>query len=176
MIPKEQQNKIVLVGFMGTGKSTVSRLLSGMLEWPRIDGDEEIERREGKAISAIFAESGETHFRTIETQTLQALLEANEPAIIATGGGAVLSPYNCELMLQKAFVVALKASPDHIIARVKSDTTRPLLQGDIRERVETLLEQRKDAYDFAHLVLDTTGRTAEEVASAIAQELRERRS
>ncbi len=173
MNTQEQQNKIVLVGFMGTGKSTVSRLLSGMLEWPRIDGDEEIERREGKSVSAIFADSGEAHFRLIETQTLEALLEANGPAVIATGGGAVLSAYNCDLMLQKSFVVALKASPEHIVARVKADTSRPLLQGDVRERVETLLEQRKELYDFAHLVLDTTSRTAEEVASAIVEKLRD---
>ncbi|MBD2871502.1 shikimate kinase [Paenibacillus arenilitoris] len=162
-------NKIVLIGFMGTGKSTISRLLSGRLGWARLDGDEEIERVSGKRISDIFAADGEAGFRRIETTVLESLLKDESPAIVATGGGAVLSEYNRSLMLDHAWVVALKASPEHIIERVKSDSSRPLLQGDAAERVHTLLEQRKHAYDFAHFTVDTTGLTAEQVASAIME-------
>ncbi|MCA0753891.1 shikimate kinase [Paenibacillus sp. N4] len=166
----EQNNKLVLVGFMGTGKSTVSRLLSEKLGWKRIDGDEEIERREGRKISDIFASEGEAAFRVIETKVLKSLLSESEPAVIATGGGAVLSGYNCELMLKHSCVAALKASPEQIIERVKNDTSRPLLQGDAGERVKLLLEQRKNAYDFAHISVDTTLLTAEEVVDAILQQ------
>jgi shikimate kinase len=74
-------------------------------------------------------------------------------------------------MLNKGFVVALKASPEQIIARVKSDTERPLLQGDAVERVNLLLAQRKHAYDFAHLTIDTTNMSAEEVVAAIWEQL-----
>ncbi|WP_028611168.1 shikimate kinase [Paenibacillus harenae] len=167
---RQRFNKLVLIGFMGTGKSTVSRLLSEQLGWKRIDGDEEIERLEGRTISDIFAADGEAGFRAIETKVLEALLKDEAPAIIATGGGAVLSEYNRELMLNHACVVALKANPEQIIARVKSDTSRPLLQGNAAERVHLLLEQRKNAYDFANLTVDTTGMTADEVVAAILLE------
>lgn len=166
----EKTNKLVLIGFMGTGKSTVSRLLSEKLGWRRIDGDEEIERREGRRISDIFANEGEAAFRAIETKVLESLLLESGPAVIATGGGAVLSSYNCELMLGHSFVAALKASPEQIFERVKNDSSRPLLQGDAGERVKLLLEQRKNAYDFAHLTVDTTLLSAEEVVETILQQ------
>ncbi|WP_424765908.1 shikimate kinase [Paenibacillus sp. sgz302251] len=167
---RQQKNKLVLIGFMGTGKSTVSKLLSKKLGWTRIDGDEEIERLAGRSISEIFATDGEAGFRVIETNVLASLLDHKEPAVVATGGGAVLSPYNRELMLSKSYVVALKASPEQIIARVKSDTARPLLLGDATERVNLLLEQRKNAYDFAHLTIDTTYMTADEVVAAVLEQ------
>ncbi|WP_169083197.1 shikimate kinase [Paenibacillus sp. PL91] len=159
--------KLVLIGFMGTGKSTVSKLLAEKLGWKRVDGDEEIERLENRLISDIFAADGEAGFRVIETNVLETILASEESSVIATGGGAVLSEINRELMLSKGFVVALKASPEQIIARVKTDTARPLLQGDAEERVNLLLEQRKHAYDFAHLTIDTTNMSAEEVVAAI---------
>ena len=168
---RQQLKKLVLIGFMGTGKSTVSRLLSEKLGWKRVDGDEEIERLENKRISDIFAADGEAGFRVIETRVLETILASEENAVVATGGGAVLSAVNRELMLNKGFVVALKASPEQIIARVKSDTERPLLQGDAVERVNLLLAQRKHAYDFAHLTIDTTNMSAEEVVAAIWEQL-----
>lgn len=167
---RQPLNKLVLIGFMGTGKSTVSKLLSQELGCKRVDGDEEIERLENKLISDIFAQDGEAGFRLIETRVLDMILADEEPAIVATGGGAVLSADNRELMMSRSFVVALKASPEQIIARVQSDAARPLLQGDAAERVNTLLEQRKNAYDFAHFTIDTTELTAEEVVSAIVEQ------
>jgi len=160
--------KIVLIGFMGTGKSTVSHMLAERLGWNRIDIDDQIVRREDKPIPEIFAEGGEEAFRRIETEVLEAVLtDASGSAVIATGGGAVLRAVNCEAMLQGGFVVALKAEAGQIIARVSSDTNRPLLEGDVETRVKLLLEQRKHAYDFAHYTIDTTSMTAEEVVHAI---------
>lgn len=163
-------DKIVLVGFMGTGKSTVSRLLAERLGWQRIDSDEEIERRSGKKIAALFAEGGEDYFRDVETATLQALMALEQPAVIATGGGAVLRESNRTCMLDNAFVVALKADEAHIVARVGNDPSRPLLQGDAAANVRRLLDARRTAYDFATLSIDTTGLSPDDVCSAIIKQ------
>jgi len=165
-----QLNKIVLVGFMGTGKSTVSRLLAERLGWQRIDSDEEIERRSGKTIPELFAEGGEDYFRDVETAVLEALMALEQPAVIATGGGAVLRETNRACMLNSSFVVALKADEAHIIARVGNDPSRPLLQGDAAANVRRLLDARRTAYDFATLSIDTTGLTPNEVCSAIIEQ------
>ncbi|MGO4375537.1 shikimate kinase, partial [Paenibacillus sp. MCAF20] len=162
-------NKLILVGFMGTGKSTVSKLLAGRLEWERVDVDEQIVSRAGQAISDIFAESGEEGFRDIESDVLASILADEASSVVATGGGAVLREANRNLMLASGLVVALKADAAQIIDRVQSDDARPLLQGDAASRVNTLLEQRKHAYDFAHITVDTTSLTADEVVAAIME-------
>lgn len=158
---------MVLIGFMGTGKSTVSKLLSEELGWTRIDVDEEIERMANKRVSDIFAEDGEAEFRALETRALAEILLSDSSAVVATGGGAVLKEENRRLMLENGHVVALKASPESIIARVKTDTSRPLLQGDAAGKVKELMEKRKQAYDFAHVTVDTTNMTADEVVQFI---------
>jgi len=152
---------------MGTGKSSVSRLLAERLGYMRTDLDEEIERREGRSIASIFAGSGEPAFRELETRVLSELLTNRKQQIIATGGGAVLSERNRELMQEYGWVVGLKADAEQIIARVRTDSSRPLLHGDLQERVTRLLEERKHAYDFADLIIDTSQFSTDEVASQI---------
>ncbi|WP_276310881.1 shikimate kinase [Paenibacillus paeoniae] len=159
--------KLVLVGFMGTGKSSVSRLLAEKLAWDRTDSDEEVERAENRKIPDIFAQDGEQAFRDMETKELRKLLESSQSLVVATGGGAVLREENRSVMLEHGYVVALTAHPEQIIARVMQDEARPLLQGDVRERVYGLLETRKGAYDFAHLSVDTTELSVEEVVDLI---------
>lgn len=173
---EQRGSKLVLIGFMGTGKSTVSRLLAEKLGWKRVDGDEEIEKHENRQISEIFASDGEAGFRDIESKVLHHILADEDCCVVATGGGAVLRETNRQLMLGNGFVVALKASPEQILARVKTDTARPLLHGDAEERVNLLLEQRKEAYDFAHLTIDTTSLSAEEVVAAILEQSRFKQS
>ena len=167
MVSQVSRDKLILIGFMGTGKSSVSRLLAEKLGWRRLDADEEIERSEGRTISSIFASDGEEAFRAIETRVLTGLLDLEESIVLATGGGAVLREENRKAMLGGGFVVALHANPDRIIARVKSDTARPLLQGDVESRVHALLKQRTGIYDFAHLSIDTSDLAVEEVVEAI---------
>ncbi|MBM7563563.1 shikimate kinase [Paenibacillus sacheonensis] len=160
---------VVLIGFMGTGKSTVSKRLAEHLGCAACDVDAEIVKREREEIASIFASRGEEAFRAAETAALDAVLGAQDKLVIATGGGAVLSSVNRELMLRKGYVVALTAHPERVIARVSQDPDRPLLQGGVRERVYKLLEDRKHAYDFAHLTIDTTDLTVDEIVNRIAE-------
>ncbi|MBW7474224.1 shikimate kinase [Paenibacillus oenotherae] len=166
------QSHIVLIGFMGTGKSTVSQLLAERLGCEAVDVDAVIIDRAGMPIPEIFATKGEAAFREAETEALSEVLGRERLQVIATGGGAVLAQQNRELMLKFGFVVNLYASADLIVSRVSQDTSRPLLQGDVRGRVYKLLEDRKHAYDFAHCTIDTEQLTPSEVADAIATEWR----
>jgi len=170
---KTRADKIVLVGFMGTGKSTVARLLAGRLGVERIDLDEEIERDAGRAIADIFDTMGEAHFRDLESAVLGRLLASDRPFVLATGGGAVLREANREAMLRSGFVAALTAAPERIIERVSGDASRPLLRGDVEARVKRLMEERKTAYDFAHVKIDTTDLTPDEVADRILAAVKE---
>lgn len=166
---------IVLVGFMGTGKSSVSRLLAEQLALRCIDLDSEIERQEGRAIRDIFAESGEAAFRDAESRVLAEVLALPEGKVLATGGGAVLREQNRKQMLQHGWVIALTAEADAIVSRVRSDSARPLLQGDVESRVTALLAERRDAYSFAHDIVDTTALDTAGVAGRILQLLEQRR-
>lgn len=161
------KNKIILIGFMGTGKSSVADGISQKLHIPKADVDAEIVTRAERAIPVIFEQEGEEAFRALESKVLYELLQAPESAVIATGGGAVLKEMNREHMLEHGLVIQLFASPEVIISRVKHDTGRPLLQGDVTDRVNSLLKARAGAYDFAHLTIDTTNLTLDEVVDQI---------
>ncbi|MBG9774374.1 shikimate kinase [Brevibacillus laterosporus] len=161
-----QPNNIILIGFMGTGKSTVGEQLAQQLQYERCDLDEEIVKATGKTISQIFAEDGEEMFRQLESDVLRRLVDGNRRVII-TGGGAVLRPENVQVMLQYGIVVALTAEEQEIIRRVEQDQNRPLLQGNVKEKVRELLQARAGAYDFAPVQVDTTGKTIEEIVDEI---------
>lgn len=161
---------IILIGFMGTGKSTVGRIAAKRLGVPFVDADRQIEREQGMTIPDIFREKGEAAFRAMETETLKRLL-AGGRRVIATGGGAVLAEENRAAMKAGGTVVALKASPQTIIRRVKGDGSRPLLAGNVADNVLRLYEQRKTAYDFADLIIDTDALTAAEAAERIVEYL-----
>ncbi len=158
---------IVLVGFMGTGKTTVGRLLSETTGMPLVDMDTLIEARAGKTINEIFAEDGEPHFRWLERQLVQELA-AGENQIISTGGGIVLNPDNIADFEKNGLVVCLLADAETVLDRVQHDSTRPLLAGDKRTRILELLESRKPLYESIPHRIDTSGRpspipTAQEI-------------
>lgn len=161
-----KSNNVILIGFMGTGKSTVGRLLAPKLGYSFTDTDHRIEQEQGRSIPIIFERYGEAHFRKLEKEALENALEEGNK-VIATGGGAVLAEANRKAMLDGGYVVALKADKATIMARVSRDEDRPLLRGDLEERVTTLLESRKTAYDFAHLIVDTSGLSPYEVVEYI---------
>lgn len=160
-------NKLVLIGFMGTGKSSVAASLSEVLNMPVVDVDAHIVENAGKSIPNIFEQYGEEHFRNLETQSLSSILKSNEPVIVATGGGAVLKDENKVLMLEHGIVFLLSARPEVIINRVKNDANRPLLQGDVEKRVYELLEKRKNSYSFANYTIDTSDLTLDEIVKEI---------
>lgn len=160
---------VIIVGFMGTGKSTVSRLLADRLGWSRIDTDEEIVRRAGKSIPDIFASDGESAFRDLESRVLADLLEGGGQ-IVATGGGAVLREGNRRCMRAGGWVVALAADRQTLVRRVAAGgeaAGRPLLAGDAEARIDALLAARRHAYDFAHATIDTSRLTPEQVAELL---------
>jgi shikimate kinase len=161
-----KHRNIVLVGFMGTGKTTIGRMLAKQMNWSFVDTDATIEQEQGVAVARLFETEGEPQFRRIETETLKRVLTASQQ-VIATGGGAVLAQENCNAMLQDGYVVALTADYTTIIRRVSGDQARPLLKGDLTERVTSLLDQRKNAYDFADLKLDTSKQSVEQIIESI---------
>lgn len=163
---------VILVGFMGTGKSTVANILAERLRWNKIDLDTAIEQAEGASIPHVFAEKGEPYFRQAETEALKRELEGRSGQIVATGGGAVLAEENRNVMLNNGLVVALTAKVETIIQRVQNDPNRPLLQGNAEKSVPELMEKRKHAYEFAHMKIDTTDKTADQIADLIAEKVR----
>jgi shikimate kinase len=149
-----QRNNIVLVGFMGTGKSTVGRFLAEKLSWELIDTDHYIEKQAEMSIAELFSMHGEPYFREIETRAIQEIMGKSNQ-VIATGGGAVLAEVNRTSLKENGFVVALTASIETILQRVGGDRNRPLLQGKATEVVPQLLQKRKHAYDFADFTIST---------------------
>ncbi|WP_340023045.1 shikimate kinase [Paenibacillus sp. FSL K6-1096] len=160
------ERNIILVGMMATGKSTVGAILAEELGYELIDLDAWIVEREGRSIAEIFADGGEQMFRKLESAALKEMLQG-ERRVISTGGGAVLAPGNAEMMLEHGYVVALTASEEVIIERVSGDENRPLLAGNAAERVRSIMEQRREAYRFAHCTVDTTGLNVAEVSQYI---------
>lgn len=167
-------NQIVLTGFMGAGKSTVGKILAEKLALPLVDIDTEIQSEHQVSITEIFANLGEPAFRKLEHQMLtRALLQ---DAIISTGGGIILSDDNRMKLEAADFVVYLKTSPDTFLARLKGDTTRPLIQEKSRDEIIALCESRTKLYEsVAHLILETDELTPEEIAVQIKQAFQTRK-
>ncbi|CAM3804899.1 shikimate kinase [Mesobacillus zeae] len=157
---------IYMTGFMGAGKSTVSRLLAEEMGLAHHDTDEEIVNAAGKSINRIFEEDGEIVFRKLESEILHVLPKEN--AVIATGGGIIVSEENRIFMRRNGIVIFLYASIEEILERLKEDTTRPLLQGDNKEKAASLYEMRLPLYrETADICAETGGKQAEEIASDI---------
>ncbi|WP_274361592.1 shikimate kinase [Paenibacillus thermotolerans] len=154
-ITLQDKTNIALIGFMGTGKTTVGQALAERLRWTFVDTDETIKGKENRSIADIFAQDGEPYFREAETSAIREIMMGKRQ-IISTGGGAVLREENRRLLNAGAYIVALKAPAETIIARLRKDTERPLLAGDREANVRRLLEDRKNAYDFADLAIDTS--------------------
>jgi shikimate kinase len=158
--------RLVLVGPMGAGKSTVGALLAEAWGVTLRDTDQDIEAAEGRSVSDIFVESGEEYFRMREHQIVVAALHEHD-GVLALGGGAVLDPRNREALAGHR-VVFLRVGLADAVKRVGLGTGRPLLLGNVRSRVKTLLDERLPIYsEVADVVVDTDGRTAEEVAREV---------
>ncbi len=162
---------VILIGFMGCGKTTVGLKLSYRLRQSVIDTDKEIEKEEKRAISDIFAAEGEAYFRQRETACLEKLLQTAKDKIISVGGGLPMREENRKLLKQIGKVVYLRATPETIYNRLKYDTTRPLLQGDDPEgKIKELMAKRDPFYEqAADVIIDVDGRDFEQIISLIEQ-------
>ena len=162
--------RVVLVGPMGAGKSTVGRILAERWGVAFRDTDDDVEAADGRAIPDIFVESGEAHFRDLERKAVAEAL-ATHDGVLALGGGAVLDPDTREL-LDGPPVVFLRVGLSDAVKRVGLGASRPLLLGNIRSRIKALLDERTPVYEsVATLVVDTDGRTPDEVAADIDRAL-----
>jgi 3-dehydroquinate synthase len=167
------RDHIVLVGPMGSGKSTLGRALAARLGLGFIDVDERIVAEAGRSIAELFASEGEAGFRAREARTLaQALGEA--AAVVATGGGAVLAEANRATMRGAGRVVYLRVDADAQLARLQGDSARPLLQGEDRARTLAALQATREPLyrAAAHLLFDTTQFAPDAAAAALAERLR----
>ena len=155
---------IALIGFMGTGKSSVGRLVASHLHFDFIDTDELIESRAGRNISDIFAQAGEVAFRQIEKQVVAELARARR-MVISSGGGLAAQPDNLASLKEHSLVVCLWASPDVIWERVRHQTHRPLLNDpDPLGQIRALLATREPFYRQADVLVNTEMRSVKEVA------------
>ena len=159
--------RVVLVGPMGAGKSTVAALLASRWGLAVRDTDHDIEAAEGREISEIFVDDGEEHFRSLEREAVRAALTEHE-GVLALGGGAVLDP-GTQDRLRDQRVVFLNVGMADAVKRVGLGVGRPLLLGNVRSRVKTILDERGPVYrSVATVVVDTDGKTPEEVADEVA--------
>ncbi len=166
---------IVLVGFMGSGKSTVGRALHQRLGYPLVDMDQWIEQRARKSIAAIFADEGEQAFRDMETSLLEELDEPTAPRrIISTGGGVIGREENRVLLRRLGYVVWLHAPMEVILERTAKNRERPLLHtDDPAARIAALMAARKPLYEeVAHLRIETAGLDSNELTTGILESAR----
>lgn len=167
------QKNISLIGFMGSGKTSVGLRLSYRLRRPVEDTDKLIERREGRTVSEIFAREGEEYFRRLETELLGELAQKRRHTIFSVGGGTPVRPENRELLKRLGMVVLLRIRPETVYRRLKEDTTRPLLQCENpQERIRELMESRREAYEAcADLILDVDEMEMDEILTTIEKEM-----
>ena len=144
------KNNIILIGYMGCGKTTLGKKISYRERIALLDTDKRIEQKQKKSINEIFDEEGEPAFRQMETECLKDFLDYSDRYVISVGGGLPMKEENRILMKQLGTVVYLKAEPETIYGRLKNDTTRPLLRGDNPQvKIKSMIEMRNPYYEEA---------------------------
>lgn len=161
-------DNIFLVGFMGSGKSTIGAVLQNKLQMQLVEMDARIVKEQGMSINDIFAQYGESHFRDLESQLILDI--GNEGnTIVSCGGGVVLREQNTQNMKKSGKIVYLKASPETIFERVKHSTDRPILNGNMNvEYISELMEKRRPLYEAAaDITIVTDQKSREQICEAI---------
>lgn len=159
---------VILIGFMGTGKSSVSAYLNKMFGMEVVEMDQEIVDREGVSIADIFEKHGEEYFRNLETNLLIEMQNKNN-VVVSCGGGAALREENVVEMKKSGKVVLLTAKPQTIYERVKDSTERPLLNGNMTvEYIADLMDKRRDKYEkAADIIIYTDQKSVEEICGEL---------
>lgn len=165
-------NNILLIGFMGTGKSTVSKKLMELTKMEEVDMDSYIVDREKMSISEIFSKCGEEHFRKIETECLKEIVKMDN-VIVSCGGGIVVKDENVEYMKTGGKIVLLTAKPETIFNRVRYCKDRPILNGNMNiEFIESLMNKRKDRYlAVADIIISTDDKDVLQIANEIIEKI-----
>lgn len=163
---------IMLIGFMGTGKTTISKQLSRRMNIEEVDLDKYIVESQSKSINQIFEESGEEGFRTIESSCLKEV-QVNKGKIVSCGGGTVLREENVKCMKDGGVIVLLTATPETVYNRVKDNNDRPILNGNMNvEYIEQLMAKRRDIYEaVADIKIVTDGKTPANICNEIIEQL-----
>lgn len=163
----ELKRHIFFIGMMGTGKTTVGQKLAIQIGYPWADVDQQLEKKWGFSIAEYFQQFGEEAFREEESKMLQKLANQRTASVITTGGGIVLRQGNRNLMLRHGWIIHLTAHPDELVRRLKDDQTRPLLAGNLEEKIRTLMKERAELYQIADISIDTTDQTPQETLKEI---------
>ena len=163
---------VILVGFMGAGKSACGRLLARRLGRCFVETDDMIVARDGRPIPEIFRQDGEETFRRLETEAVEALRLKSDD-VIATGGGLPCREGRMEALRALGTVVWLRGGLDELLARARRGGQRPMLDGRSPAEIETLYHAREPYYAQAHVTVDTTGLTIDQVVNRVVAALRE---
>lgn len=167
--PSSVRKTIVLVGLMGAGKTSIGRRLAARLNMPFVDADQEIEAAAGATIEDIFAEFGEASFRDGERRVIARLLDG-PPVVLATGGGAFMDERTRKRIAAKGISIWLRADLDTLVRRTSRRDDRPLLKdGDPREILARLIEQRYPVYQQADIVVESIDGPAEETVQSVLE-------
>lgn len=158
---------IVLIGMMGSGKTTIGKLLGEKLTLRSIDIDVIIEQNEKRTVSEIFQNEGEKYFRNIERETIKKNF-TNKDLIISLGGGAFEDQLTQELLLKNSTVIYLKTSPNVILERIKNNTNRPLLKNRMTvEKIQSIILQRQKNYELANITILTDNKNTDKIVEEI---------
>ena len=165
----KENGNIILIGFMGSGKTTFGKWISEKHGMKFIDTDEYIENKQGRLIKDIFRESGEEVFRDMETAAVRELIDNTTNTVVSVGGGLPLREINRKLLRQLGCVVFLDTSVDELVRRLDKDTSRPLLAGgDVRQKIESLMQARMEYYkEVADLIVTTTNNSFTDMYNTI---------
>jgi shikimate kinase len=168
-------DRVLLIGMMGVGKSTVGHAVAGRLGWPYLDSDEWVERHTGKTVPEIFATEGEPAFRAQETAALQAAATSDGPLVVGVAGGAVIDAANRALIRDAGLVVWLRADILTLAKRVGDGHGRPLLGDDPEAALKRLYPERRPLYDeLADFAVDVDQLTPNEITDKIVGALTNR--
>ncbi len=158
---------IVLIGMMGSGKTTIGKLLGEKLTLRSIDIDVIIEQNEKRTVSEIFQNEGEKYFRNIERETIKKNF-TNKDLIISLGGGAFEDQLTQKLLLKNSTVIYLKTSPNVILERIKNNTNRPLLKNQMTvEKIQSIILQRQKNYELANITILTDNKNTDKIVEEI---------
>tara|TARA_B100000795_G_scaffold269318_1_gene258359 strand:- start:2207 stop:2731 length:525 start_codon:yes stop_codon:yes gene_type:complete len=164
----KQAKNIFLIGLMGSGKTTIGKLLSKNLNKDFYDSDHVVEEKTGVKVPLIFEYEGELGFRKREESVLKDLV-SHKNIVLATGGGVILSKNNCKLLMDNGYLIYLKSTCEDLVVRMTGDKSRPLLQeGDLKETLENLFAIRNPLYtSIADYIIETKNKRANDIASEI---------